>query len=310
MAWLFSKALLEQLNSSPELVEGYSPVSFSDGEQCALWNPIPTARPSWFNDKTTATLSLSQSSLRFKNLSQAAGVVTSLQRASHAPTSPPPYLEAGSTGKEAACSTMWSALPWAYDRNLPGSGWKIAPCLWEEGCPESSVRLTRQGMMRNGQCWERTTPLERHIREIGYGSWQKGETPLLPTPTSRDCKGPSGPGRLEKNGPALADAVKYLPTPCASDNRDRGHMNMPSIKRRVEIGKQVMLSMAVNDGTTGGYLSPRFVEYMMGWPMSWTRMESLPLDTMVAWRNTFGIDNRNLPPLETDKSQWSQHKHG
>jgi hypothetical protein len=310
MAWLFSKALLDALNSSPGLAEGYSPVSFSDGEQSALWNPTPTARPSWYNDKTTATSSLSQSGLRFRILNRGAGIVTSLQRASHAPTSHPPDLEGGSKGKGAVCSDTWSALPWAYDRNLPGSGWKIVPCLWEEGCPESSVRLTRQGMMRSGQCWERITPLERHIKEIGYGSWQKGETALLPTPTSRDRKGRSGPGRLERNGPALADAVHYLPTPCASDNRDRGHMNHPSIKRRVEIGKQVMLSMAVNDGTTGGYLSPRFVEWMLGWPMNWTCMESLPLDTMAAWRNAFNIDNHNLPPSATAKSRWSQHKHG
>ena len=33
------------------------------------------------------------------------------------------------------------------------------------------------------------------------------------------------------------------PTPCASDNRDRGRWEDPAIQRRVELGKQVMLSM-------------------------------------------------------------------
>ena len=59
-----------------------------------------------------------------------------------------------------------------------------------------------------------------------------------------------------------------LPTPNASDNRDRGDYSNPSIQRRVRIGKQVGLSMLFK-----GSPCPMCVEGMMGFRKGWTDLQ-------------------------------------
>jgi len=63
------------------------------------------------------------------------------------------------------------------------------------------------------------------------------------------------------------------PTPSAEDNRDRGNMSDPAILRRVDIGKQVMLSMAVKPDTQPGSLNPDWVEWLMGLPIGYTDID-------------------------------------
>ena len=55
-----------------------------------------------------------------------------------------------------------------------------------------------------------------------------------------------------------------LPTPQASDNRDRGNINTPSIQRRIQIGKQVGLSALFK-----AMPCPMCVEPIMGFPEGW-----------------------------------------
>jgi DNA (cytosine-5)-methyltransferase 1 len=69
---------------------------------------------------------------------------------------------------------------------------------------------------------------------------------------------------------------KYWPTPQASDNRDRGNMSNPSIQRRIEKGKQIMLSQSVDPNS--GQLNPTWVEWLMGWPLGWTDLKPLEMD--------------------------------
>ena len=57
-------------------------------------------------------------------------------------------------------------------------------------------------------------------------------------------------------------------TPCAVDSVDRGNFRMPSIQRRMEIGKQVTLEMSVI-----GKLSPDWVEALQGLPVGWTDLQ-------------------------------------
>lgn len=60
-----------------------------------------------------------------------------------------------------------------------------------------------------------------------------------------------------------------LPTPMASDNRDRGtYLKTPAITRRVEIGKQIGLSMLFN-----GKPCPHCVSQIMGFPNGWLKTE-------------------------------------
>ena len=69
----------------------------------------------------------------------------------------------------------------------------------------------------------------------------------------------------------LGAAVALWPTPQGSDNRDRGNLSTPAIKRRVEKGKQLNLSMSVSE--TSGQLNPTWVEWLMGFPSGWTDLE-------------------------------------
>tara|TARA_R110000803_G_scaffold135114_1_gene202079 strand:+ start:34 stop:531 length:498 start_codon:yes stop_codon:yes gene_type:complete len=59
-----------------------------------------------------------------------------------------------------------------------------------------------------------------------------------------------------------------LPTPNASDNRSRGDLSMPSVQRRIRIGKQVGLSTHFK-----GNPCPMCVEGMMGFPKGWTDLQ-------------------------------------
>jgi hypothetical protein len=69
----------------------------------------------------------------------------------------------------------------------------------------------------------------------------------------------------------LQTAVLFWPTPSASDNRDRGNLSSPAIKRRALIGKQLMLSQVVSE--TSGALNPMWVEWLMGFQTGHTDLK-------------------------------------
>lgn len=110
-------------------------------------------------------------------------------------------------------------------------------------------------------------------------------TAMWPTPTSAHAGNDtnltcSGDGRTTPNKLGWAAAISMWPTPCASDNRDRGRWEDPAIQRRVTVGKQVMLSMLAQgsgpsiDGPSEqtenrGALNPAFVSWLMGFPPEW-----------------------------------------
>jgi hypothetical protein len=93
-----------------------------------------------------------------------------------------------------------------------------------------------------------------------------------PTPAARDWKDTGENTNYEKIAKKgkLAGAVKMWPTPNASDNRDRGNLSDPAIQRRIAMGKQVGLTMAVKEKKGGGTLNPTWVEWLMGYPTGWT----------------------------------------
>lgn len=59
-----------------------------------------------------------------------------------------------------------------------------------------------------------------------------------------------------------------LPTPNASDHRDRGNVSHPSIRRRMRLGKQIGLSMLFEREPC-----PLCVEGMMGFPPGYTDLD-------------------------------------
>jgi DNA-cytosine methyltransferase len=104
---------------------------------------------------------------------------------------------------------------------------------------------------------------------------------MYPTPRSSEIMSmtmESALNRIESTGyhsnleenVALKEQNKMWPTPNASDNRDRGNLSDPAIQRRIAMGKQVGLTMAVKDQPGKGTLNPNWVEWLMGYPQGWT----------------------------------------
>ena len=95
---------------------------------------------------------------------------------------------------------------------------------------------------------------------------------MFPTPRARDYKDGSSVPPSVLNGtrnPTLGQEIakrKFWPTPAASDNRDRGNLSNPSVQRRIKLGKQVGLTMAVKEENTGGTLNSDWVTWLMGYP--------------------------------------------
>ena len=119
----------------------------------------------------------------------------------------------------------------------------------------------------------------KRIANTPSGNW--------PTPTCADAFTDKLKSSQQQEGSMhsvnLSQAVKMWPTPCASDDRDRGNMANPAIKRRVEMGKQVMLSMAVKEDVGGGQLNPDWVEWLMNWPVSWSSLTPLSHEHFNEW---------------------------
>jgi hypothetical protein len=128
--------------------------------------------------------------------------------------------------------------------------------------------------------------------------YKQGGTPLplavkmYPTPTVGCEEGGEQSERVEqtksggfilrkKNNPQmtfgakLSDAMIYLekkmlPTPTARDHKDLGY-NPITCKR--EIKQQSIPTTVLKNNKPGGKLNPNFVEFLMGYPMNWTKIE-------------------------------------
>jgi hypothetical protein len=82
--------------------------------------------------------------------------------------------------------------------------------------------------------------------------------------------------RVERRGflgAKLEESVAMWPTPNASDHRDRGNLSDPAIQRRIKLGKQVGLTMAVKKHKGGGTLNPTWVEWLMGYKAGHTDLK-------------------------------------
>ena len=73
---------------------------------------------------------------------------------------------------------------------------------------------------------------------------------------------------LVHSGPRMSgNGFGGLPTPTASDYRDRGNVNNPVVARRRRLGKQINLGMLFK-----GTPCPSCVSAMMGYPLNWHRV--------------------------------------
>ena len=218
MSWLFSQALVEE----------YSQDICSDGELSVQSSGSPTQLAYCALDKMTKFSRLSRFGMTFKPLTENRGeeLLMSYLEDFRARTSVPQEKAQESPEKEVGCGEKWHALLGKYDRNT--RSWKIAQCSLFEDLELSLETWPRWGLMRNGECWERT-PLERLTKETVFGFY-------VPTLTSSD--GTSGavigkndqfyqtkdgkPRKINQKGNdgtiGLGRLVQMWPTPCLPGN--------------------------------------------------------------------------------------------
>ncbi len=257
---------------SQALAEASLPASYLDTEQSAQSSGSPTPKPCLWHDKTMGHSRLSRFGMTCRPLTESHGaeLLTSWRAGFHAKTSALPETAQELTESAAGCGRTWPGSLAKYDPDT--SSWKTAQHSLLKGLDEFSETWPRWGLMRVGECWE--LPIsERPIKESASGLW--------PTPVASDTSSRTKP--YAQGGTPLSLAVKTWPTPQASDNRNRGTRSTPAIARRIEAGKQVMLSMCMD-----GPLNPAWVEWLMGWP----------------------IGHTDLKPLETDRCQSVRPWHG
>lgn len=281
--------------------------SCSDGAPSALLSLIPTAGPCCSQGSGTECLEGSRYGMTSALSTASHGVGTSTLSAAGflARTSPSLASRLASRVRDQAYGKKWRESSARFD--LATSSWKTARTLFVEDLPWSSVALQRWGTMHAGVCSEPSTPV-RLIRESGSGSWQtpvaddavartngkwnsRGEPELsaqvlFPTPSAVSY-GTNQGGAAGRTGPVRPSlqtmAAKNLwPTPQARD-----YKGAPGKGCRSRGGHQSSLPADV-----GGSLNPPWVEWLMGWPIGWTDLESLATAKFRQWSDSHGICGR------------------
>jgi len=300
MSWHYSRAL----------VAAYSADTCSAGAPSAPLSGSDTRETFCSHGKTTDACRPFRSGTTCKPLTEDLGeaLLTWFRADSLAKTSAQPARAQESTESAAECGRTWPESFARWDRDT--ASWKTPQCSLLAGLDEFSETWPRWGMMRDGECWAQSMPAHR-ISETEFGFAQN-----WPTPQARDWKGSSGrsikgeefdlptavrtwptptvcgnynrKGLSPTSGDGLATAVKMWATPQASDNRDRCNLSNPSIQRRIDLGKQINLSMQVKEASDGGSLNPTWVEWLMGWPLGWTDLKPLETDKFPAWQHSHG----------------------
>lgn len=261
MSYIYSQALVAE----------YSAANCLDTDAFALLNESHTLKPSWWHDKTMEPSRHSRFGMTYAPLTESLGAELLMwwQADSLAKTSA--LQEAGPdwTAKGQGYGEKWSGLLAKYSPDTHSL--KTAQLSLLEDLNWCCATLPRWGLMLGGELYPQPM-LEPFTAEKDCGFW--------PTPTCDSATDRSS--RYAQGGMPLTMAVKLWPTPQASDNRDRGNSSTPAIKRRIEKGKQVMLSMCVS--SENGRLNPDWTEWLMGWPIGQTDLKPLEMDRFREWQ--------------------------
>jgi len=200
MSWLYSQAL----------VAAYSAENCLDGEPSAPSNETPTPQVFLSPDRMTAFSRLFRFGMTYAPLTESRGadVLTSYLAGFPVRTSQPPAKA--------------SALPEnvaAYGANLLGSlakfdpascSWRTPQCSLFEDSASSLATWPRWGLMRDGVCWEQSTPARR-MNENASGL-------SLGTPTASSKL--RSEAFMRNNKPSPQEFVRWQ-TPVADDSVER-----------------------------------------------------------------------------------------
>jgi len=168
-------------------------------------------------------------------------------------------------------------LPDAFASFDPdGCCWRTSQATFLSGSDLFSETWPRSGTMRGGTAYP-LPPLAPRTYAIACSSW-RGDLMATPTTVANQLS----PSMMKH--PGCRAIAGLLPTPTTVDTRTSprtGPIEQTStgtLRTRTADGRSAVLSLAdlAMRGATGtpGRLSPLFVEWMMGFPQHWTRLDS------------------------------------
>ena len=227
---------------SQVLVEEYLGDISLDGEQSVQSSGSSTPQAYCAPDKMTGFSRLSRFGMTYKPLKENLGeeLLTLYLAAFHAPTLVQQEKGQELMEKPLECGEKWRGSFTKYDPNT--SLWKTHQCSLLGDLDEFLETWPQWGLMRDGECWEQRT-LEQSIRGTEFGLSQE----IWPTPVKSDYAA----RRPSKGWKGMSD----LPSVVWAKNGGKENPNKPPAK-----------------------LNARWVEWLMGWPQGWTKLNPLATD--------------------------------
>lgn len=246
-----------------------------DGAPSALLSLLPTQGESSSQDNATESSQDSPSGMTLRRLTDDHGKTELMWYQGDSPvrTYLPQEGAQESTDNDLDCGPKWQGS-WAK-YNPSTYSWKTRQCSLLGGLIEFSETFPRWGMMQDGEFWGLLTP-GRRTNANGSGLW--------PTPTASQARSEGmilqlralvDAGTLTREeaemmaqGSLTPKRMKPWPTPTVNDSKNStlppsqiNHDNIPGeLLRRGE--------------SPGGELNPTWVEWLMGWPLFWTSLDT------------------------------------
>ena len=258
-----------------------------DGAPSALLSLLPTQGESSSQDNATESSQDSPSGMTLRRLTDDHGKDALMWYQGDSPVRTYLRQEGAqeSADNDLDCGPKWQGS-WAK-YNPSTYSWKTRQCSLLGGLIEFSETFPRWGMMRSGEFWGLLTP-GRRTNANGFGLW--------PTPRAQDREGLAA--GMRRQSPGLAVTVKMWPTPrsCSAmaatitpesawaDNRfpnletvvGRAMWPTPTAQDAKNNGapSQHDRNTAPLNAQVGGALNPTWVEWLMGWPLFWTSLDT------------------------------------
>lgn len=279
MSWLISRALANAYtnsHSSQAQAEVSLVATSLDGALYVPSSATPSQQVFSLPVKTTDVCRRFPSGMTYGRLTEGPGeaVLTWCLEVSHVRTLALQGSVPVSPAPDQGFGKKWQGLLVKYD--LTTSSWRTLPTSYFEVSTPFSGTWPHWGMMRAGVCSEQPTP-KRRTNETASGSW----------PTPRKCAAMSAKitpttAWAEGRFPNLETVLgrRTWPTPTASDaTGGPGHCGQGGENLRT----------ALHNSERGGLMNPRWVEWLMGWPIGWAALKPLETGRFQQWCALHGV---------------------
>lgn len=207
-------------------------------------------------------------------------------------------------------SLGFDSTPTEFSENWPAEGLMLAGCIFQR------LMSARPIVESAGGAWPTPTARLGDSRrgmpsaDTAEASFRQGKRNLddavamWPTPTVKGNH--NRKGASPTSGDGLAVAVAKFPTPRAIDGRSKGNGPRPDTltgATTYKDGERIMVS--TSSGEVTGKLNPRWVDWLMGYPIDWTacRPWATPLSRKQPEKRFKSSQVSNQQPKETQADE-------